>query len=76
MNVSHRGIVGMMHDKIIQEVGPHPRILHGGNKQVMYLSKLMMVPFGQHQHKDWRQSTTDNLVEQNQEPTHKNRATK
>jgi hypothetical protein len=32
MNVSHGGSVGMMHDTIIQEVGPHPRKLNVGNK--------------------------------------------
>jgi hypothetical protein len=36
MNVSHGGSVGMMHDTIIQEVGPHPRTLNVGDKQVMY----------------------------------------
>jgi hypothetical protein len=36
MNVSHGGSIGMMHDTIIQEVGPHPRTLNVDNKQVMY----------------------------------------
>jgi hypothetical protein len=36
MNVSHGGSVGKMHDTIILEVGPHPRILNVNDKQVMY----------------------------------------
>jgi hypothetical protein len=36
MNVSHGGVVGMMHDTIIHEVGTHPSILRVGEKQVMH----------------------------------------
>ncbi len=36
MNVSHGGVVGMMHDTVIQEIGAHPSILRVGEKQVMY----------------------------------------
>jgi hypothetical protein len=36
MNVSHGGSAGMMHLMILHEVGPHPRILHVGDNQVMH----------------------------------------
>jgi hypothetical protein len=35
INVSHGRSVGKMHDTIMQEVGPHPRILNVNDKQVM-----------------------------------------
>jgi hypothetical protein len=34
MNVSHGSVIGMMHDSVIQNIGPHPQILDG--KQFMY----------------------------------------
>jgi hypothetical protein len=45
MNLSHGGSVGMMHNTIIQEVGPHPRILNVDDKQVMYFVKDDGGPF-------------------------------
>ena len=45
MNVSHGGAVGMMHDTVLHEVGPHPRRLNVGDAQVMYFQDDDNGPF-------------------------------
>jgi hypothetical protein len=45
LNVSHGGSAGMMHATIIHEVGPHPRILHVGDNQVMHFVEGGKGPF-------------------------------
>jgi hypothetical protein len=45
MNVSHGGSAEMMHATIIHNVGPHPRILHVGDKQEMHFVEGNNGPF-------------------------------